>query len=122
MSNSPAGRGNGVHVLATDGPLLGSEADAVTVLGELYGSEADWVAIPITRLEPDIFHLANRKLGLFLQKLINYRVHVALIGDLSADLARSAALRDFVTESNRGSHVWFAASLTELGDRLQARG
>lgn len=111
-----------LHVLAAEGPLLGSEADAVSLLGELYGSEATWLAIPIARLEPDIFQLSNRKLGLFLQKLINYRINVALVGDLSAEIARSAPLRDFVTESNRGRGVWFATTLAELDARLQARG
>lgn len=122
MSNIVPELGPEVHVLPEGGALLGSEADAVNLLGELYGSEATWLAIPVSRLEPDFFHLSNRKLGLFVQKLINYRLKVAFIGDLGAEAARSAPLRDFITESNRGTSVWFADTLEALLQRLQARG
>jgi hypothetical protein len=43
---------------------------------------------------------------------------VAVLGDLSAWLAQSAALRDFVRECNRGTQIWLVASREDLGRRL----
>jgi len=56
--------------------------------------------------------------GEILQKLINYRFRVAILGDVSAAVAGSAALRDFVVESNRGEMVWFLPDLAALEARL----
>jgi hypothetical protein len=42
-------------------------------------------------------------------------------GDLSEHLARSASLRAFVQECNRGRHLWFVADDAELGDRLTSK-
>jgi hypothetical protein len=41
-----------------------------------------------------------------------------IVGDISAHLAESSALRDFVYEANRGRNVWFLANREELEQRL----
>jgi hypothetical protein len=94
-----------------DGPPLGSEADAVDLIGEAMGTGADLIAIPTARLSPDFWRLSTRTAGLFLQKLINYRLRVAIVGDISGEVAKSPALADFVRESNRGGQVSFVDSL-----------
>jgi Domain of unknown function (DUF4180) len=45
--------------------------------------------------------------------------HGAIVGDISRNLNGSASDRDFVSESNRGRHVWFAADLAGLDARLE---
>lgn len=74
--------------------------------------------MPVYQFAPEFFALRTRVAGLFIQKLINYGQRLAIVGDISAQVAESAALRDFVTESNRGRHVWFVADLTALERRL----
>jgi len=100
--------------LDADGPLLSSEADAVDLLGELYGTGADWLAIPVGRLAPDLFVLSNQKAGFFLQKLVNYGMKAAIVGDIAGFTAQSAPLRDFVRESNRGHHMRFVDTVDAL--------
>ncbi|MER5209775.1 DUF4180 domain-containing protein [Streptomyces sp. NPDC002838] len=34
----------------------------------------------------------------------------------------SAALRDFVYETNQGGHIWFLADFDELGEKPRAAG
>jgi hypothetical protein len=97
------------------GPALSSEQDALDLMGELYGQEVDRIVIPVTRLAPEFFQLGNGLLGAFLQKFVNYRYRVAIIGDLSAECARSAPLRAFVEESNRCAGVRFAPDEAALG-------
>lgn len=101
-------------LLPADGPRLAREDDALDVIGALYGLDVDMVVIPVSRLAPDFFVLGTRLAGLFLQKLGNYRLRVAILGDISAPLAQSAALRDFVRESNTGRQVIFAPDLAVL--------
>jgi hypothetical protein len=102
------------HVTA-EGPLLSSGADA---LGLIYDASAEWVAVPVARLDPAFFDLSSGVAGDFVQKFVNYGLKLVVVGDISEPLARSGALRDFVRESNRGRQVWFVADAAELERRL----
>jgi hypothetical protein len=106
-----------VHHVPVDGPPLRSEADATDLLGSTYGTGAEMIAIPVSRLDPDFFDLKTKVAGLFTQKLLNYRMRVAIVGDITPYLERSSALRDYVRESNRGRQLWFVADERELSDR-----
>lgn len=110
----------GIRVLAADpqGPAVRTERDAVDLIGAGMEHGAAWVAVPAARLGDDFFRLETRIAGETIQKFVNYQMRLAVVGDLSAHLARSKALRDFVYESNRGLHVWFVADLAELEARL----
>ncbi|HEY4199239.1 MAG TPA: DUF4180 domain-containing protein [Devosiaceae bacterium] len=101
-------------LLDADGPVFAREDDALEVIGALYGQDVELVVIPVSRLAPEFFMLGTRLAGLFLQKLRNYQLRVAILGDISAQLAQSAALRNFVYESNKGRQVVFAADRDEL--------
>lgn len=110
----------GVRVLvcAADGEKLASEADINDFLSKAWEHEAGLVAIPVTRLGDNFFRLRTRLAGAVAQKFVNYRMRLAVIGDISAWIAGSDALRDFVREANRGQDIWFAADLAELRSRL----
>lgn len=110
-----------VLLLAPQGPLLAVEADANDFIGAVWSHEADWIAIPTARLGPDFLRLRTRLAGLVIQKFINYRLNLAIVGDISAEIADSSALHDFVQESNRAGSVWFVADLSELERRLSTR-
>ena len=77
--------------------------------------------VPVERLPPAFLDLKTRLAGEVLQKFVNYGLKVALVGDISAAVARSEALRDFVRESNRGRSVWFVEDLAALEAKLGAR-
>jgi hypothetical protein len=100
--------------LPATGPLLSTEADAVDLIGQFYGQGVDTAVIPVTRLVPEFWDLRTKLAGLFIQKLIQYGVRPAFVGDLSAEIAASDALRDYVRECNRRKDVLFAADRTAL--------
>ena len=110
--------GRQVLAVPADGPPLASEQDALDLIGLTYGTEVQVIAVPVARFAPDVFRLRTGLLGAFLQKLRNYRVQVAIIGDLSGPMSESTALRDFVTESNRRGEVLFVADFAALAARL----
>jgi hypothetical protein len=110
--------GRAVYVCAKDGPSLAADYELSGLIGELFGAGAKIVAIPLTRLGPDFLKLGTGVAGHVLQKLVNYHLQVAVVGDVSAAVARSAPLCDFVRESNRGTTVWFVADLAGLEAKL----
>ena len=107
--------GQPVLLAAADGPLLSQANDAI---GEAYSTGAGVVAIPASRLDPEFFRLASGVAGEMLQKFVNYGIRPVILGDISAHLAASNALRDFVRESNRGTSVWFLDNLAALELKL----
>lgn len=110
--------GTKVLICAQDGPTLASERDANDVLGAAWTAGAEMVAIPVARLDPAFFQLATRLAGEIAQKFVNYRIPLAIVGDISDRCARSKALRDFVRESNQGRALCFVDDLAALGQRL----
>jgi len=109
-----------VYVCAAQGASLAEDRGLSDLIGELYGSGARMVAIPLERLGPDFLRLSTGVAGHVLQKLVNYRFRVAVLGDVSAAVAASDPLRDFVRESNRGQAVWFAPDLAALEAMLSS--
>ena len=109
----------GVSVLVCDpaGPTIATEQDALDLIGSAFLG-AQVVAVPAARLDPRFFSLGTRFAGDVMQKFVNYRLRLVVVGDLTAHLAASAALRALVHESNRGWHVWFVPDLEALDARL----
>jgi hypothetical protein len=111
----------GMQVLlcAADGPRLGSDRDAVDLVGQALADRVELVVIPPERLDDGFFTLSTGIAGEIMQKFVNYGVRLAIVGDLTRQLEASSALRDLVYETNRGWQVWFLAHLGELDERLE---
>jgi hypothetical protein len=110
---------NGVPVLVVDSagaPIAGGD-DVLDLIGSAFGL-ADTVAIPAERLDGAFFALRTGVAGEIMQKFVNYRLRLAIVGDISVHVEGSTALRDLIRESNRGNHVWFVDDLAELDARL----
>lgn len=103
-----------VLTVASDGPPLANERDWTDLIGDALGETADMIAVPTARLDESFFRLSTRFAGEVVQKAVNYRLRLAIIGDITARVAASQALADFVRESNRGGHVWFVADWEAL--------
>lgn len=113
-------RRNGVVVLlcGEDGPALADHQDAADLVGQALGGGADLIVVPVARLDGRFFDLRSGLAGAVAQKFVNYRIRLAVVGDIAPHLAASSALRDFVREANRGRQLWFVADLAELDARL----
>jgi len=112
---------HGVRVLecTSEGPPLSADRDAGDLIGEAWAHQAELVAVPLMRLGDGFLDLRTRIAGEIIQKFVTYRLRLAIVGDISALIADSRALRDFVFESNQGNHVWFVTDLEELEARLE---
>ena len=111
---------NEVRVLLVedDGPRLGKLDDAADLVGQAFSEKASVVVVPAKRLDPAFFQLRTGIAGEFIQKIVNYRLRFAVIGDIGEALARSSALQDFVRESNRGREIFFLPDLDAVFEKL----
>lgn len=107
-----------VYVCTPDGPKLDGERAATDIIGDMFGTEARIVAIPVERLGEGFLTLSTRIAGDVVQKFVNYGIRPVFVGDVSDAVARSDALRDYIRECNRGRHVWFVADMAELERKL----
>jgi len=114
---------HGVPVLVCDGTAapIASGQDALDLIAASFGQQIEVVAVPAGRLDERFWSLSTGLAGEVMQKFVNYRMRLAIVGDITAHVAASTALRDLVRESNRGNHVWFVADLSELDDRIRPR-
>ena len=107
-----------ILVCAADGPKLSTERDATDLIGDALGQGADLVVVPVERLADEFFTLRSGLAGAIAQKFVNYRLRLAIVGDISGHVGESAALRDYVYETNRGNQLWFVGTADELDGKL----
>ncbi|MFF0340642.1 DUF4180 domain-containing protein [Kribbella sp. NPDC004875] len=111
----------GVQVHVSDTPLT-EERDAVQqIVDAYYAHQAEWIAFTPEQLGDEFFELRTGRAGGITQKFVSYRMGLAVVGDISARIARSKPLADWVRESNRGRNLLFAKDLDELAEHLQHR-
>jgi hypothetical protein len=107
-----------VLLLPDDGPPIATETDATDVVGEAYGGDAEVVAVPVTRLTPEFTRLASGVAGAIVQKFVNYRLRLVVVGSLDHLGGSTGPVADWVREADRGRELWFVADLDELDERL----
>lgn len=95
--------------------------DVLDVIGEAGYAGCEGVVLAAECLPEAFFDLSSRMAGDFLQKFVNYRLPVAIVGDFSH--YPSKHLQEFIYESNQGKQVFFMADeakamakLTTFGD------
>ncbi|EKF19384.1 translation elongation factor Ts [Nitratireductor pacificus] len=110
-----------IFEVSPNGPKLRDDRDAVDLINAAWSLGITFIALPTGRLPGDFFPLSTRKAGTILQKFSNLGARLAIVGDVSVEVAESAALRDFIHEANRGEHVWFVPDFDSLMRRLNIR-
>lgn len=118
MNTISAVGGQRVLTVAPDTPVLGSEQDAVDLLGEAFGHEANVVVVPADRVAADFYQLRTRVAGDVVRKFQMYRVRLVVLGDVTEHLTASDAFRSFVHEINKGGDIWFVQDEAELAAKL----
>jgi Domain of unknown function (DUF4180) len=107
--------------LEADGEPISTPDDASDLVGTAWSHQANLVVVPVERLDPEFFRLSTGIAGEITQKLVNYRLRLTVMGDISEHVAGSDALRDFVWESNHGDQIWFVADEPEFAEKLALR-
>lgn len=111
-------RGLRVFELPAEGPKIRAARDAIDAISEALAQSAQWLAIPVARLDDDFFRLSTGVAGDIIPKFATYGMRAAFVGDVSQYMSNSDSFRDFVREANRGKDLCFVANLDDLNERL----
>ena len=114
---------HGVRVdrLDVDGPAIATDDDTSDLIGGAWSNRATLIVIPVERLDERFFDLSSGFAGEVLGKLGNYRLRIAIVGDVSEHMSASNAFDALVWESNRGDEAWFVPDAAALEAKLAAR-
>jgi hypothetical protein len=107
---------HGLRVLeySAEGPILDSDRSVMDLIGDAMANSAVLVVVPAARFSADFYQLRTGLAGDLLQKFVNYRLRLAIVGDLSKAMSESEPLNAFV------NHIWFLSSIGELGQKLMS--
>jgi hypothetical protein len=81
-----------------------------------YGSGCSRMIINMEAICGEFFDLSTRLAGDILQKVVNYQMKLAIVGDFS--IFTSKSLKDFIYESNNGNHIFFLQTKEHAIEKL----
>ena len=113
--------GVGVFECAAEGDPIRIGRALNDLISSAWEHRAKWLVIPVARLGDDFFRLRTGIAGEVVQKIIQYDLKLALLGDITNYVEESTALLDFVRESNRGNQFCFVKDRAELEERVGER-
>ena len=76
-----------------------------------YTTPCDTIIVNKEALGKEFFNLKSGLAGEVLQKFINYRMSIFIVGDFS--IYNSQSLRDFIFECNNNKHIYFSKTYDE---------
>ncbi len=109
-----------LHVQELESPIDG-EAAITPLITAAWEHDTTWIVVGAEALSEAFFELRTGVAGAIVQRLVNYRLHLAILGDVERHKAASTAFAAFSLEANRGGRLWFARDLDELERRLAER-
>lgn len=99
-----------VAEIQAEGLVLTSVEDGLSLLGDLYYQGFDKIILHEENIVPEFFDLKTKLAGEVLQKFVQYRMSLAVVGNFSKYASKS--LRDFIYECNQGRQVNFVQELS----------
>lgn len=81
-----------------------------------YESQCDRIVLGKEAFHEDFFSLKTRLAGEILQKMINYQMKIAIVGDFTAYMTKNFS--DFIYECNKGKDIFFLSDEREGITRL----
>lgn len=110
-------RGVPIAVVSSSEVFITDVQSALDLIATVhYEADSDRIILNKSLLSESFFDLKTRLAGEILQKFINYRVKLAIVGDFSGYTSQS--LKDFIYESNKGKDIFFLPSEQEAVEKL----
>lgn len=106
---------NIAHVVP-DEPIADAGTALDAAMSAKYETGCDRLIFDKAALAEPFFILSSGLAGEILQKFVNYRLKVAIVGDYSQ--YTSKPLHDFIRESNRGRDVFFVSTIEDAVELL----
>ena len=106
-----------IALVSGDEVLVTDASSALDLMASVsYETDCRAMVLPKQAVAEDFFDLCTGMAGEILQKFVNYRMKLAIVGDFSGYTSKS--LRDFICESNQGRHIFFVSTEEEAIKKL----
>jgi len=102
--------------IVTEDVVLSTTQDALDLIVKPSLQGARKIILHQENIAPDFFVLRTGLAGDVLQKFVNYRIQLAIVGDF--EHVESESLKAFIVECNRGRDVFFAADVPTAVQKL----
>jgi hypothetical protein len=117
MEIDVVGEGAYIARVSGEGLIIKDTDSALDLMADVrYQTGCDKIILEKINITEDFFKLSTGLAGEILQKFVNYRVRIAIVGDFSS--YTSKPLKDFIYESNKVQHVNFVSTEEEAIKRL----
>ncbi|TDQ11848.1 DUF4180 domain-containing protein [Pedobacter metabolipauper] len=111
---SPGGK---IAEVESDRILITNSEDGLQILVDLYYQDFGKIIIHEKNITPAFFDLKSGIAGEILQKFVNFKVRLVILGDFSKHPGQS--IKDFIFESNKGRQVNFSGSLEQALEKFK---
>jgi len=109
-----------IALVRSDAPVIIDVQSALDLMATVrYETDCEAMVVEKSAFPKAFFDLSTCLAGDILQKITQYRMRIAIAGDLS--VYKSKALRDFVYESNQGKQVYFGLDMESCENVLAGR-
>lgn len=113
------GKKNDIAQILTDEVVIKDTQSTLDMIASVqYETDCDKIIIDKSCVVDEFFVLSTGIAGEILQKFINYRKKIAIVGDYSK--YTSKPLKDFMYESNNGNNIYFLSSIDEAVLKLDS--
>ncbi|MBY0085579.1 DUF4180 domain-containing protein [Brevibacillus brevis] len=109
--------GKNIAIVSSSEVIIEDVQSALDLIATVhYQADSERIILNKSLLNESFFDLKTRLAGEILQKFINYRVKVAIVGDFSVYTSKS--LKDFIYESNKGNDIFFLPTEEQAIEKL----
>ncbi|MDR2995876.1 DUF4180 domain-containing protein [Bacillus cereus] len=109
--------GINIAVIKNDTVVISDVQSALDLMATVqYEVDSKHIIIHKSLISEDFFNLKTRLAGDILQKFINYKVKIAIIGDFA--IYTSKSLKDFIYECNKGNDIFYLATEQQAIEKL----
>lgn len=117
MKYTILGKNHSIVYVESDEILISDTQSALDFIATVsFEKGCNRIIIDKSSVCEDFFRLSSSIAGDILQKFVNYRTKLAIIGDYSK--YTSKPLHNFIYECNNGSDIFFVGSLDEAVEKL----
>ncbi|HDR7800517.1 TPA: DUF4180 domain-containing protein [Bacillus tropicus] len=109
--------GINIALVRSDTVVISDVQTALDLMATVqYEVDAKHIVIDKSLISESFFDLKTRLAGDILQKFINYRVKIAIVGDFS--MYTSESLKDFIYECNKSKDIFYLATEQQAIEKL----
>ncbi len=117
MNYTFLGKNESIVYIESEAVLIADSQSALDLMMTvIYDKGCGRIILDKKAICEDFFRLSSGIAGEVLQKFVNYRTKLAIIGDFSQ--YTSKPLHDFIYECNRGNDIFFVENLEQAADKL----